>query len=363
MSFFAKLRVAEELARACMAFAFSLVNIHNCACGFRSRRIRASRALSAGADAGERLGASALTEPGAGSDFSAITTVARKVEGGWLLTGEKAWITNAAHGDLFVTYAQTDPAARAKGIGCFLVDGTRPGFARVAPFQLMGGHAIGAAGFGWSIISRLTATSYPAGSAFKAALGGINGARAYVAAMCCGMLEEALGCAVRYGVARRAFGSPVIDHQGIRWKLAKAPTISRRRGCSPIAPRRSSDDKGDALLRRQPRQEIRVRHDRRAAVGLHAGDGRGRLARRLSDRPAYCARPHRQLCRRLDRNPERAHRRDVAGAVRGVEFRRSDRHCERSEAIQSVGPLDCFVAFAPRNDGESDRGLPNDKSA
>src|SRR5258705_5958046 len=120
----------------------------------------------------ERRGASELTERGAGSDFAAITAMAGQVPGGgWRLDGEKAWITNAAHADVFVTYAQTDPAARGRGIACFLVDGTRPGFERVAPFQLMGGHAIGTGGF------RLTDyragdddVLYPAGTAFKAAL-------------------------------------------------------------------------------------------------------------------------------------------------------------------------------------------------
>lgn len=223
MSFFAKLRVAEELARGCMAFAFSLVNVHNTAWRIATagNPDHVQHLLPALLRA-ERLGGAALTEPHAGSDFAAITTRARKVDGGWVLDGEKAWITNAAHGDIFVTYAQTDPALRGRGIACFLVDGTRPGFARVPPFQLMGGHAIGVGGF------RLTdyhATDddvlYPAGTAFKAALGGINGARTYVAAMCCGMLEAALACALRYGTERKTFGSRVIDHQGIAWKLAK----------------------------------------------------------------------------------------------------------------------------------------------
>jgi alkylation response protein AidB-like acyl-CoA dehydrogenase len=227
MSFFAKLRVTEELARACMAFAFSLVNVHNTAWRIATagKPDHVARLLPALLRA-ERLGGAALTEPAAGSDFAAITTMARKVPeeagGGWRLDGEKAWITNAAHGDVFVTYAQTDPAARGRGIACFLVDGTRPGFERVPPFQLMGGHAIGVGGF------RLTDyrasdddVLYPAGTAFKAALGGINGARTYVAAMCCGMLEEALACALRYGAARETFGKRVIDHQGVAWKLAK----------------------------------------------------------------------------------------------------------------------------------------------
>jgi len=223
MSFFAKLRVAEELSHGCMGFAFSLINLHNAAwrIALEGKPDHLARYLPALMRA-DRLGGAALTEPGAGSDFAAIATSARRRDGGWLLNGEKAWITNAAHGDLYFCYAQTEPGARGKGIACFLVDGTRPGFERVVPFELMGGHAIGAGGF------RLTdyfvpddGLIYPPGTAFKAALAGINGARTYVAAMCCGMLEAALACALRYGAARRSFGARVVDHQGIRWKLAK----------------------------------------------------------------------------------------------------------------------------------------------
>ena len=250
MSFFAKLRVAEELARACMAFSFSLINVHNSAWRLAAdgKPEHVERYVPALMRA-ERLGGAALSEPGAGSDFAAIATTARKVDGGWRLTGEKAWITNAAHADVFVTYAQTDPAARGKGIACFVVDGTRPGFERVAPFQLMGGHAIGAGGF------RLTDyfapdgdLLYPAGQAFKTALGSINGARTYVAAMCCGMLEEALSCALRYGAARQAFGKRVIDHQGIAWKLAQVANDLEAARLLAYRAAAIIDSKGDALL-------------------------------------------------------------------------------------------------------------------
>ena len=224
MSFFAKLRVAEELAGACMGFAFSLVNVHNCAwrLALDGAPEHVQRLVPALMRA-ERLGGAALSEPGAGSDFAAIATTARKVDGGWVLDGEKGWITNAAHGDVYTTYAQTEPGSRGKGIACFVIDGTRPGFERVPPYQLMGGHAIGAGGFRLKDYRATDADLlYPPGQAFKRALTSINGARTYVAAMCCGMLEAALACAVRYGTARRTFGARVVDHQGVRWQLAKA---------------------------------------------------------------------------------------------------------------------------------------------
>lgn len=226
LGFSAKLGVAEVLAGACMGFAFSLVNLANCATriaswGNATHRARYLADLMGGA----RLGGTAITEPGAGSDVGAIAMTARRVAGGWVLDGEKAWITNAAHGDVFLTYAQTAPGSGTKGIACFLVDGTRTGFTRTAPPALMGGHAIGAAGF---VLDGYVAAEadmlQPPGQAFRAAMAGINGARTYVAGMCCGMLEAALTAAVAHGRERRAFGISLLEQPVVAAKLAGAAT-------------------------------------------------------------------------------------------------------------------------------------------
>ena len=62
----------------------------------------------------------------------------------------------------------------------------------------------------------------PPGRAFKSALGSINGARCYIAAMCNGMVGEALRTALAYGRERHSFGQPLAEHQGWRWRLAEA---------------------------------------------------------------------------------------------------------------------------------------------
>ena len=222
MSFAQKCRIVEVLSAVSMPFAFSLVNTANVA----------SRVAQFGSDAhreryltdlmaGRRFGSSALTEPGAGSDFANIATTATPVEGGWRLDGAKAWITNAAHSDVIFCYAQTEPGSRGRGMASFLVDGTRPGFERLPPYELAGGHLIGTGGF---LLEGYFAPAddviAPPGQAFVTALSGINGARTYVAAMCCAMVEATLAGAVRYGAQRQAFGRPIIEHQGLAWKLA-----------------------------------------------------------------------------------------------------------------------------------------------
>src|SRR5579863_5205395 len=182
--FSVKARIAEVISEACMSVAFSLLNTQNMAAkiarsGTPALRERHLPALLRA----ERIGATALTEPGAGSDFGAIKTRAEKVSGGWRLTGEKAWITNAAAAELILTYAQTDPAQGGRGIAGFLVDATRPGFERKPAFALMGGHAIGTGGFALQdYFVGEDEVLHPAGDGFKEAMRLINGAWTYVAA-------------------------------------------------------------------------------------------------------------------------------------------------------------------------------------
>ena len=226
LRFRAKVRIVEEIARDDFAFAFALVNTHNSAArlardGNDSQRARYLDGLMRG----ELIGAVSLTEPSAGSDFPAIRTRAERVAGGWLLNGEKAWLTNGAAVDVVVVFAQTDPAAGGKGIAAFVVDAQRKGFERGAAYGLAGAHAIGAAGF--KLDNYFAADDdlfYAPGAAFKNALASITGARIYVAAMCCGMVEEALGLALARARARSTFGRPLIERQGLRWMLADVAT-------------------------------------------------------------------------------------------------------------------------------------------
>ncbi len=217
-----KLALAETLARGDMAFTFSLINTQNLAARLAvSPTARHRQTYVPALVRGEIFGATALTEPHAGSDFSSIATTARKVDGGWILNGEKAWITNAAVADLFTIYAQTAPEAGWRGIGGFLVDARRDGFERGAAYSLMGGHAIGAGGFTLHdyFVPDDDMLSSP-GDGFKQALAGVNGARVYVAALCTGMIASSLQTALEYGAQRHTFGRPVIEHQGVRWSLA-----------------------------------------------------------------------------------------------------------------------------------------------
>jgi alkylation response protein AidB-like acyl-CoA dehydrogenase len=145
--------------------------------------------------------------------------------GGWRLDGHKAWITNASEADVIILYAQTEAGSGGRGIASFLVDASRPGFAREPAYDLAGQHSIGTGGFRLEgYLARSTEMLKPPGRAFKAALADINAARVYVAAMCCGMLAECWRIAADYGRKRTTFGRPLGEHQGWRWRLVDAAT-------------------------------------------------------------------------------------------------------------------------------------------
>ena len=226
LSFTAVARIMEELAAGCMYFAFSLVVHNNLANNIaRNGSPEQIKRFIPGLIKGDQIGAFCLTEPGAGSDAAAITTEAKLKNGAWILNGRKAWITNGAVANLFSVYAQTDFDLGWKGIVCILVQDNAPGLQRGEAYSMLCGHAMGTAQL------TLKDCRVPAedmligqGDAFKAAMSGISLARAFVGAMCCGMMQVSLDQAVEYASNRQVFGQPVGGFQGVQWQLADAAT-------------------------------------------------------------------------------------------------------------------------------------------
>ncbi len=227
-SFKCKALIAEILAGADFGFAMSIVNTHNVANNIaRWDDSKTSdttiSSLVPELLSGQKIACTALTEPHAGSDFSSITTLAQAHSQGWRIDGEKSWIINASVADLILTYVQTQPEAGAAGIAAFLIDANRPGFIRNEQFGSEAASSLGTSSFKLEgYIARPEELIHPAGFAFKRALHSINGARIYVAAMCCGMVAECLRIATAYGASRQAFGSSLQEHQGWRWRIADA---------------------------------------------------------------------------------------------------------------------------------------------
>ena len=218
--------IMRKLAAADFAFAFSLV-VHNNLAGTIARygSVEQKQRWLPGMLSAKKIGAFLLTETSGGSDAAAIRCHARPQGSGWVLNGEKAWISNASDADVLSVYATIAPEQGFRGIACFLIPADRPGVHRLEPFNLMGGHALGTGGFSFTDVSLQPEDLLIApGEAFKAAMAGIDLARVNVASMCCGMLERGIEEAVGFAGSRQAFGGPISDQQGIRWMLSDAAT-------------------------------------------------------------------------------------------------------------------------------------------
>ncbi len=225
-SFSTKVRVAEELAKVDLPFAFALINHHNAMARISdSGEPGLCDELLPAMICGDLIGCTAMTEAGAGSDFANISTLARKVTDGWVLDGRKDWVSNANIAGVVVTFTRTEAAEGARGIGCFVLRDTDAGFFRQPRAGMLG---LGAMALGAITLQGCCVPGerllYAPGEAFKQAMAGVNRARTHVAAMNAGMIEAALEFAIAHGRQRRAFGKRLVDHQGLAWKLADVAT-------------------------------------------------------------------------------------------------------------------------------------------
>lgn len=219
-------KIMESLAAADMAAAFALV-VHNNLIGniAANGEDHHKEAWLPALMSGERIGAFLLTEPQSGSDAAGVRVSATRDGDGWVLDGEKAWVTNGTTAHVLSVYAQTDPDAGARGVACFLLDGAADGVVRGEGYEILGGHAMCANSISFNnVVLPDTAHFIPAGRGFRAALAGIDTARAVLAAMNCGMLQKGLDTAIEFAGGRRAFGRALTDFQGIQWTLAEVAT-------------------------------------------------------------------------------------------------------------------------------------------
>ena len=221
-----KMAAMERLAAADFGFAMSVVNTQNVALRLV---VSAPEWISArflpDLLAGRMSACTALTEPGVGSDLAAVSTSARRSGEGWVLDGEKCWIINGRHAGLALVYAQTDPGAGLHGLGAFLVDLNADGVTRYPIESAFSQTSIGTGGFTLeSVYLPKDHLIMQPGTAFREILQEINGARTYVAAMCCGMLNAALEAVTVYGRRRAAFGKTLSDLPAWREVQAEAET-------------------------------------------------------------------------------------------------------------------------------------------
>jgi hypothetical protein len=174
---------------------------------------------------GEKLGCFCLTEPHTGSDAAAITTRADRDGDSYVLNGVKQFITTGRHADVAIVLAVTDKAAGKKGISCFLVPTSTPGYVVARLEDKMGQHASDTAQIVFENC-RVPAHALLGreGDGYRIALSNLESGRIGVAAQAVGMARAAHEAALRYARERVAFGVPIIEHQAVSFRLADMAT-------------------------------------------------------------------------------------------------------------------------------------------
>jgi acyl-CoA dehydrogenase len=224
LSYFAWALACEEIAAADMGMAISL-SVHVLAqlCIYAHGTDEQRERLLPAMTAGEKLGAFALTEPGAGSDAAALSLAARRTNDGYALTGTKVWITNAGEADLYVVFGTVDRSRGRDGVTAFVVTRDTPGFRVGSHERKMGIRDSPAAElvFDDALVpeaNRLGAE----GEGLKVALGSLASGRISIAAACTGLARSALEHAARYASQRTQFGRPIAEQEMIQAILADA---------------------------------------------------------------------------------------------------------------------------------------------
>jgi alkylation response protein AidB-like acyl-CoA dehydrogenase len=174
---------------------------------------------------GEWCPAISISEPSAGSDAAAMTTIAERTDGGYLLSGTKAWCTHGGMADIVVVFAKTDPDAGHRGITAFLVRKGAKGFRAVRDEKLtsLKGSPQSALEFEKVFVPEAERLG-PEGAGFKMAMAALDEARLNVSAKALGAAYTCIRIAVDYARDRRAFGQPIIEHQGLQFLLSDLVT-------------------------------------------------------------------------------------------------------------------------------------------
>lgn len=173
----------------------------------------------------DTVGAYALSEAGSGSDAFALATRAEARDGGFVLTGRKLWITNAAEAGLFIVFANADPQSGHRGITAFLVERDTPGFAVGKREDKLGIRASSTCELilDECFVPRERVLGQP-GKGYKVAIETLNEGRIGIGAQMVGVARGALDCAVRYAGERKQFGQVISQFQAVQFQIAEMAT-------------------------------------------------------------------------------------------------------------------------------------------
>lgn len=219
--------IIEEIARVDGSLAM-MVASHNALCAGHIHRFgnedQHKRHLTRLAS-GEMLGAWALTEPLAGSDASALQTIARREGDQWVIDGQKMFITQGSVAGIYLIIASTDPDKGVKGISAFVVEKGTPGLKPGPQTDRFGVRGCDNTPVylekvripAENLIGRLN-------EGFNQAMELLCGGRIMIGAMAVGLAQAALEAALSYSKERVQFGKPIAEQEAMKFMLADMDT-------------------------------------------------------------------------------------------------------------------------------------------
>ena len=217
----------EELSRCC-ATTGVIVSAHTSLCmspilqfGTEEQKMKYVPKLASG----EWIGAFGLTEPNAGTDAAGQQTTAVLDGEEWVINGNKIFITNAGHADVYIVIAMTDKSLGTKGISAFIVEATTPGFSIGKKELKMGirGSATAELIFNNVRIPKANLLG-KVGEGFKIAMMTLDGCRIGIASQALGIAQGALDETVKYTKERKQFGKKIAQFQNTQFQMADLKT-------------------------------------------------------------------------------------------------------------------------------------------
>ena len=173
-----------------------------------------------------KLGALALTEPGAGSDLQGgVTTKAVKDGDEWVINGAKMWCTNASIAEYIITLVRTDAGGGSRSLSQILVPTDTPGLTIGPAEKKMGLHGSPTHAVTYEDVRVPSGNLIgEEGKGLHQTLSTLDGGRISIAAISVGLAQAAFEYAVNYARERKAFGKAIAEQQAIQWMLADAAT-------------------------------------------------------------------------------------------------------------------------------------------
>ncbi|MFN8600055.1 MAG: acyl-CoA dehydrogenase family protein [Candidatus Binatia bacterium] len=215
--------IAEELSYGCSAIATSIMANH----------LGSLPLLIAGTDAQKQeylfrlttdftFCSYACSEPEAGSDVAGMQTRIVRDGDGWVLNGQKRWITNAGHACFYTGFATMDPALRHKGITAFVIPRDLPGVSVGKKENKLGQRASDTCDVLFDNVKlKPEHILGEPGNGFAIAMETFDKSRPMIAALCAGLIRRCQEESRAYALERKAFGVPIAQHQAVQFMIAE----------------------------------------------------------------------------------------------------------------------------------------------